>query len=92
MELIKVTPLTDRVIIKVDDADEISEGGIIIPENARKNPPKGIVVLVGKGKKDDLITVKEGDHVLFSKAKATDIQIDGQYFLILQERDIKLIL
>ncbi|WP_346239487.1 co-chaperone GroES [Niabella insulamsoli] len=83
-----VTPLHDRVIVKPAAAEEKTAGGIIIPDTAKEKPQRGTVVAAGPGKKDEPVTVKAGDVVLYGKYSGTEIQIDGQDLLIMRESDI----
>ncbi|NCI50060.1 co-chaperone GroES [Sediminibacterium roseum] len=85
---LNVTPLHDRVIVKADAAEEKTAGGIIIPDTAKEKPQRGTVVAVGAGKKDEPVTVKAGDTVLYGKYSGTEITIDGQELLIMRESDI----
>jgi len=85
---LNVTPLHDRVIVKAAAAEEKTAGGIIIPDTAKEKPQRGIVVAVGTGKKDEPITVKVGNTVLYGKYAGTEIQIEGQDLLIMRESDI----
>jgi len=89
----KVRPLQDRVIVKRVDEEEITKGGIIIPDTAKEKPIEGKIVAVGKGKltedgKKLPLEVKKGDRVLFGKYAGTEIQIDGEENLIMREDDI----
>jgi chaperonin GroES len=84
----KITPLADRVIIKQSDAETTTTSGIIIPDNAQEKPQKGIVKSVGKGTKENPITLKVGDTVLYSKYGGTELQFQGEDFLIMRESDI----
>lgn len=84
----RITPLHDRVVIKPAPAEEKSAGGIIIPDTAKEKPQRGIVIASGPGKKDEPVTVKKGDAVLYGKYSGTEIRIDGQDLLILREGDI----
>lgn len=88
----QITPLHDRVIIQPAPAEEKSTGGIIIPDTAKEKPQKGIVIAAGPGKKDEPITVKKGDSVLYGKYSGTEIKYQGQDLLILRESDILAIL
>ena len=88
MKKIKITPLHDRVIVKAEPPKEKTIGGIIIPDTAKEKPQNGTVVAVGKGKKDELMTVKNGDEVLFPKHAGAEIVIEGDPFLIMRESDI----
>ena len=85
---LKITPLHDRVIIRPAIAEERTLGGIIIPDTAKEKPQRGIVVAAGPGKKDEPMTVKPGDTVLYGKYAGTEIQINGEELLIMRESDI----
>ncbi len=85
---LKVTPLHDRVIVKPAKAEEKTAGGIIIPDTAKEKPQRGTVIAAGPGKKDEPVTVKVGDTVLFGKYSGTEIQLDGDDLLIMRESDI----
>lgn len=85
---LNITPLHDRVIVKAAEAETKTAGGIIIPDTAKEKPQKGSVVAVGAGKKDEPMTVKVGDMVLYGKYAGTEISIDGQDLLIMRESDI----
>jgi chaperonin GroES len=84
----KITPLHDRVIIKPAPAEEKTAGGIIIPDTAKEKPQRGKVVAAGPGKKDEPVTVKKGDTVLYGRYSGTEIKIEGEDMLILRESDI----
>jgi chaperonin GroES len=84
----QITPLHDRVVIKPAPAEEKTAGGIIIPDTAKEKPQRGTVVAAGPGKKDEPVTVKKGDTVLYGKYSGTEVRIDGQDLLILREGDI----
>ncbi len=85
---LKVTPLHDRVIVKPAKAEEKTAGGIIIPDTAKEKPQRGTVIAAGPGKKDEPVTVKVGDTVLYGKYSGTEIQLDGDDLLIMRESDI----
>jgi chaperonin GroES len=85
---LNVTPLHDRVIVKPAAAEEKTAGGIIIPDTAKEKPQRGTVIAAGPGKKDEPVTVKPGNTVLYGKYAGTEIQIDGEDFLIMRESDI----
>jgi chaperonin GroES len=85
---VNVTPLHDRVIVKPAAAEEKTAGGIIIPDTAKEKPQRGTVIAAGPGKKDEPVTVKEGDTVLYGKYAGTEISIEGEDFLIMRESDI----
>ncbi|HTL80753.1 MAG TPA: co-chaperone GroES [Bacteroidia bacterium] len=84
----KIKPLADRVVVEAAAAEEKTAGGIIIPDTAKEKPQRGKVVAVGSGKKDEPITVKVGDTVLYGKYSGTEVQIDGKDYLIMRESDI----
>ena len=88
MGKLKIKPLADRVIVQASPAEETTAGGIIIPDTAKDKPQRGTIVAVGGGKKDEPLTVKEGDSVLYGKYAGTEISIDGQDYLIMRESDI----
>lgn len=85
---VKIKPLADRVLVEPAAAEEKTAGGIIIPDTAKEKPQKGKVVAVGTGKKDEPITVKVGDNVLYGKYSGTEITIEGNEYLIMRESDI----
>lgn len=88
MAKVKIKPLADRVLIEPAPAEEKTAAGIIIPDTAKEKPQKGTVVAVGTGKKDEPMTVKVGDVVLYGKYAGTEITIDGNNYLIMRESDI----
>jgi chaperonin GroES len=88
MSKVNIKPLADRVIIEPAAAEETTASGIIIPDTAKEKPQKGSVVAVGSGKKDEPITVKVGDSVLYGKYAGTEITVDGNEYLIMRESDI----
>ncbi|RYM32923.1 co-chaperone GroES [Brumimicrobium glaciale] len=81
-------PLADRVLIEPIPAEEKTASGIIIPDAAKEKPLKGTVIAAGNGKKDEPMTVKEGDTVLFGQYSGTEIKIEGKTYLIMKEADI----
>ncbi|MDR2511003.1 MAG: co-chaperone GroES [Bacteroidales bacterium] len=83
-----IKPLADRVLVKPAEAEQKTTGGIIIPDTAKEKPQKGEVVAIGNGKKDEAITVKVGDTVLYGKYSGTEISVDGENYLIMKESDI----
>ena len=85
---LNVTPLHDRVIVKPAKAEEKTAGGIIIPDTAKEKPQRGTVVAAGPGKKDEPVTVKVGDKILYGKYSGTEITIDGKEYLIMRNSDI----
>jgi len=85
---VKIQPLADRVVVEPAAAEQKTAGGIIIPDTAKEKPQKGTVVAVGAGKKDEPMTVKVGDHVLYGKYAGTEITIEGKDYLIMRESDL----
>ncbi|MFZ4740653.1 MAG: co-chaperone GroES [Bacteroidales bacterium] len=88
MAKLNIKPLADRVIVEAAAAEQKTSGGIIIPDTAKEKPQKGIIVAVGNGKKDEPMTVKVGDNVLYGKYAGTEITIEGKEYLIMKEADI----
>ena len=88
-----LTPLHDRVLVKPAEAEEVTKGGIIIPDTAKEKPMQGSIVAVGAGKQHENgtvtpVQVKVGDKVLYGKYAGTEISIDGDDYLIMREADI----
>ncbi|HOM63648.1 MAG TPA: co-chaperone GroES [Dysgonamonadaceae bacterium] len=83
-----IRPLADRVLVKPAAAEEKTVSGIIIPDSAKEKPLKGDVIAVGNGTKDEEMVVKEGDKVLYGKYAGTEIEIDGEKYLIMRQSDI----
>lgn len=92
MKSVALKPLADRVLVEAAQAEEKTAGGIIIPDTAKEKPQRGKVIAVGVGKKDEPLTVKIGDSVLYGKYAGTEINIEGQEYLIMRESDIFAIL
>jgi chaperonin GroES len=88
MSKITFKPIADRVLVKPAEAEQTTKGGIIIPDTAKEKPQRGKVVAVGTGKKDEPMTVKVGDTVLYGKYSGTEINLDGDEYLIMRESDI----
>ena len=88
MAKVNIKPLADRVVVEPALAEEKTAFGIIIPDTAKEKPQKGVIVAVGAGKKDEPLTVKVGDSVLYGKYSGTEITIDGKDYLIMRESDI----
>ncbi|MEX2600175.1 MAG: co-chaperone GroES [Balneolaceae bacterium] len=88
----KIKPLSDRVLVRPDDAEEKTESGIIIPDSAKEKPQRGTVVAAGPGKVENgtkiEMSVKDGDHILYGKYSGTEISLDGEDYLIMRESDI----
>jgi len=90
---ISLKPLGNRVVIEPLEQEEITAGGIVLPETAKEKPQKGSVLSIGPGERDDKgkyipMDVKEGDTVLFAKYAGTEIKVDGKKLLILRESDL----
>ncbi|MBP3227349.1 MAG: co-chaperone GroES [Bacteroidaceae bacterium] len=83
-----IQPLADRVLIKPAPAEEKTVGGIIIPDTAKEKPLQGAVLAVGKGTKDEEMVLKEGDQVLYGKYSGTEVELDGEKFLIMRQSDV----
>ena len=92
MAKVSVKPLADRVLVEAAAAEEKTAGGIIIPDTAKEKPMRGKVIAVGNGKKDEPVTVKVGDTILYGKYAGTELQIEGKEYLIMRESDIYAIL
>jgi len=89
----KVRPLHDKILVKRLEAAEVTKGGIIIPDTAKEKPQEGKVIAVGSGRVTEEGTVvplevKKGDKILFSKYGGTDINIDGEEYIILEESEV----
>jgi chaperonin GroES len=85
---VNVKPIADRVLVLPDAAETKTASGIIIPDTAKEKPQRGTIVAVGTGKKDEPLTVKVNDKVLYGKYSGTEVQIDGTDYLIMKESDI----
>ncbi len=85
---VNVTPLADRVLVEAAPAEEKTASGIIIPDTAKEKPQRGTIVAVGNGKKDEPMTVKVGDTVIYGQYSGTEIKINGGSYLIMRESDI----
>ncbi len=83
-----IKPLADRVLINPIPAEEVTVAGIIIPDSAKEKPLKGTVLAAGCGTKDEEMVVKEGDKVLYGKYAGTEVEVDGQKYLIMRQSDI----
>jgi chaperonin GroES len=89
----KLRPLADRVIVKQSEAETKTASGIVLPDSAKEKPTKGKVISAGPGKTDEkgkpmALSVKSGDTVFYGKYSGTDIEVDGEKFVILRETDI----
>ena len=87
-----IKPLADRVVILPAPAEEKTVGGIIIPDTAKEKPLKGEVVAAGNGTKDEEMTLKVGDQVLYGKYAGTELELDGTKYLIMRQSDVLAVL
>lgn len=83
-----IKPLADRVLIRPTAAEEVTIGGIIIPDTAKEKPLKGEIIAVGNGTKDEEMILKAGDIVLYGKYAGTEIELEGEKFLIMRQSDV----
>jgi len=88
MAKINFKPLADRVLVEPATAEEKTASGIIIPDTAKEKPQKGKIIAIGNGTKENKITVKVGDQVLYGKYSGTELNINGVDYLIMRESDI----
>ena len=88
----KIKPLADRVLVLPAPAEEKTIGGIVIPDSAKEKPLKGKVIAIGNGTKDEEMVVKPDDTVLYGKYAGTEIELDGEKYLIMKQSDILAIL
>ena len=92
MSKVNIKPLADRVLVEPAAAEEKTASGLYIPDTAKEKPQKGVVIAVGNGNKDEPLTVKVGDTVLYGKYSGTELSVDGNDYLIMRESDIFAIL
>ena len=85
---LKIKPLADRVLVQPLEAETTTASGIIIPDNAKEKPQKGQVVATRPGTKDNPVTVKVGDTVLYGKYSGTELKLDGKDYLMMRESDL----
>lgn len=83
-----IKPLADRVLIKPAAAEQKTASGIIIPDSAKEKPLKGEVLAIGTGTKDEEMVVKVGDVVLYGKYAGTELEFEGEKYLIMRQNDI----
>lgn len=81
-------PLADRVLIQPTAAEEVTASGIIIPDTAKEKPLKGTVIAAGNGTKDEEMVLKAGDVVLYGKYAGTEVQLDGEKYLIMRQNEV----
>ena len=87
-----IKPLADRVLIKPAPAEEKTAGGIIIPDTAKEKPLQGEVLAVGNGTKDEEMVLKAGYTVLYGKYAGTEVELDGEKYLIMRQSDVLAVL
>lgn len=87
-----IKPLADRVLIKAAAAEEKTIGGIIIPDTAKEKPLQGTVLAVGNGTKDEEMVLKAGDTVLYGKYAGTEVELEGEKYLIMRQSDVLAVL
>lgn len=90
---LKLKPLADRVIVKQSSAEEKTKSGILLPDSAKEKPTQGKVISVGPGKLDDTgkrheVAVRVGETIYYGKYSGTDVEVEGEKFVILRETDI----
>jgi chaperonin GroES len=93
MSKINLKPIDDRVVLKILDAEEVTAGGILLPDSAKEKPQRGTVVAIGDGKlskdgKRQALAVKKGDTVLFGKYSGSDVKVGGEDYKIVRESEI----
>ena len=88
----KIQPLADRVLVRPVAAEEKTIGGIIIPDSAKEKPLRGEVIAVGNGTKDEAMVLNAGDQVLYGKYAGTELEYEGEKFLIMRQSDVLAIL
>ena len=84
----KIQPLADRVLVKPAAAETQTASGIIIPDSAKEKPLRGEVLAVGEGTKDEEMVLKAGDQVLYGKYAGTELELDGEKYLIMRQSDV----
>jgi chaperonin GroES len=86
--MLQIQPLADRVLVKPQAAEEKTVGGIIIPDSAKEKPLRGEVLAVGEGTKDEQMVLHVGDRVLYGKYAGTELELDGEKYLIMRQSDV----
>ena len=84
----KIQPLADRVLVKPAAAPEKTVGGIIIPDDPKEKPMRGEIIAVGEGTKDEAMILEVGDQVLFGKYSGTELEVNGEKYLIMRQADV----
>ena len=88
MEKVNIRPLSDRVVVKPIEMEKKTAAGIILPDANKEKPQEGIVINVGPGKKDEPMTLRINDHILFSKYGGKEYKIGDETFIIMRESDV----
>ena len=93
MANVNITPLEDRILVQINEAETTTQSGLVIPDTAKERPQEATAIAVGKGRFDDEgnrvpVDVKEGDTVIFPRHGGTEIKYDGEDYLILSARDV----
>ncbi|MBI2861609.1 MAG: co-chaperone GroES [Chloroflexi bacterium] len=93
----KLKPLGDRLVVKATEREEMTKGGIVLPDTAKEKPQEGVVLAVGPGRTTDEgkrvpMEVKEGDKILFAKYAGAEVKLDSEDLIVLNERDVLAIL
>ncbi len=93
MSKLNLKPIDDRVVLKILDAEEVTSGGILLPDSAKEKPQRGTVVAIGDGKlgkdgKRQALAVRKGDTVLFGKYSGSDVKVGGEDYKIVREGEI----
>lgn len=89
---VALKPIGDRVVVRRLPVEDVTKGGIIIPDTAKEKPQQGEVIAVGPGKKDYTMNVKKGDRVLFGKYAGQEFELNGDELLVMREDDILAVL
>ncbi|MDR1509142.1 MAG: co-chaperone GroES [Synergistaceae bacterium] len=89
----KLRPLGDRIVVKAAPHEEMTKGGLVLPDTVKEKPIEGIVVAVGAGKLNDdgkrtPMDLKPDDRIIYSKYSGTEVKLDGEEFLVISERDV----
>ena len=84
----KIKPLADRVVVQPQEAETKTASGLYFPDTEWEKPQRGKIVAAGSGKKDEPMELKEGDMVLYGKYAGTEINIDGEEYLIMRQSDV----
>jgi chaperonin GroES len=88
-----LNPLNDRVVVRQLEAEEVTKSGIVLPDAAKEKPTRGEVIATGPGKADDngkrtAVSVKQGETVVYGKYSGTEVEVDGEKFVLLRESDL----